>query len=126
MVSELLFLIMSLNHLREWIAPGYKKNKDGNWPTPHNLQEQFFLTIWDLPEFKTINKLCNGTKHFISNQQLTSTVYGVNFDDWDSFDDVQNFDNGPPQIFKVDGINVETVLLKVLEFYSKNWFEKSQ
>lgn len=123
-VSELLFLVMALNHLREWIAPGYKRDDKGNWPTPKNQEAQFFQDIWCLPEFKIINKLCNGTKHYISIPQTTNVEYGLNIDEWESVDDVQNFDNGPPHQFEVDGVNVETVMSKVLEYYSQNWFNK--
>ena len=125
-ISDLFFLIMALNHLREWIAPGYKKDENGMWPLPLNPQQKFFLSIWDLPEFRTINGICNGTKHFISKHKATSAEYGLNFDDWDNIDDIQNFDNGPPKAFKVDDIDIEPVLRKIIEFYSTNWFEKSQ
>jgi len=122
-VSEFLFLVMTLNHLREWIAPGYQRKGKG-WPEPKNQEEQLFRDIWNMPEFQIINGLCNGIKHYKSIPQTTSTEFGLTIDEWESIDDVQDFDNGPPQRFEVDGVDVETIMTKVVEFYSKNWFNK--
>lgn len=124
-VRELLFLVMALNHLREWIAPGYKRDHKGVWPITNGKNEEFFLDIWKLPEFKTINKLCNGTKHcIVKNPKTTDVEYGLPIDEWSDIDGVQDFDSGQPQRFEVDGVNVETVMKTVQEYYSKNWFDK--
>lgn len=60
-----LFLVFSLNHLREWITKsGYKqiqrKNKSG---APLSQEEVFFYKLWGLEEFRTINHFCNQGKH---------------------------------------------------------------
>lgn len=45
-VSDVFFLIMALNHLREWIAPGYHprfndKSKSNEWKETNNGAEIF-------------------------------------------------------------------------------------
>jgi hypothetical protein len=114
---------MGLNHLREWIAPGYK---DIYKETPAVSKEQkFFLKIYDeLPEFKIINASCNGIKHLKSSQN-TNAEYGLKIDDWGLIGDVKSFDDGSPSKFTVDGVDIEITLKKVIDFYSKEWFDKN-
>ncbi len=122
-IEQLFFIIMSLNHLREWIAPGYK---DIYEKTPATTKEQkFFLKIWhELPAFKIINASCNGIKHLKSSQN-TDAKYDLEMNDWDSVDGVKSFDDGPPSKFTVDGVDIEITLKKVINFYSKEWFDKN-
>lgn len=116
-VNELFFIIMGLNHLREWIAPSYDYRSPAQTP-----EQQFFNEIWELSEFKKINKLCNGTKH-LSIAPPTEAKYGLNIDDWYSIDDVLDFDNGPPKQFLVDETDIEDIINAVVEFYYENWFK---
>ncbi|MBT4668620.1 MAG: hypothetical protein HOC17_03680 [Candidatus Ruthia sp.] len=122
-IEQLFFIIMGLNHLREWIAPGYKYDRES--PSPVTKEHKFFVKIYnELPEFKTINASCNGIKHLESSQN-TDAKYGLKIDDWGLFDDVQSFDDGPPSKFTVDGVDIEIILKKVIDFYSKEWFDKN-
>ncbi len=125
-VTELLFLIMALNHLREWIAPGYGRNRDGNWPDPDNDGEQFSQDIYDkCPEFETIRKLCNRTKHIKPITQNTDSENGLPIDEWrGKIDDVADFDKGPAINYFVDDENVIHIINTVIDFYKIEWFEK--
>jgi hypothetical protein len=119
-IEQLFFIIMSLNHIREWIAPGYKHTYK-----PINVEQEFYNDIYELQEFKTIQDLCNGIKHLGSSKN-TEAQYGLKIDDWDAmFDDVKSFDDGPPSKFTVDGMDIENVLDKVIDFYSREWFDKN-
>jgi len=122
-VSDLFFLLMALNHLREWIAPRYCK-RNNKWPEPKNNAELFSRNIYDIPEFDTLRKLCNGTKHLRKNTPKTSASYGLSIDEWNNINDVKSFDNGPPSQFEVNGKDVEELISTVLNYYSENWFNK--
>jgi hypothetical protein len=122
---KLLFLIMALNHLREWIEPGYNK-KDGKWPVANTLKKQFSKKVYMLPEFGTIRKLSNNTKHIISKPPNTDSEHGLPIDEWDDFDSVASFDNGPAIHYLVDGVNVINILDTVINFYKTEWFDKNK
>ncbi len=123
--AELLFLIMALNHLREWIAPGYSKNRNGNWPTPNNDGERFSQDIYDkCPEFETIRKLCNRSKHLKEIPQITDSEHNTTVDEWKDFDSVSNIDKGPATNYFVDDKNVIDIINTVINFYNTEWFEK--
>ncbi len=125
-VTELLFLIMALNHLREWIAPEYGRGQHGNWPIPRNSGDQFFLDIYNkCPKFRTINKLCNRTKHLKSITQNTDSEHGLPINEWkEKIDDILNFDKGPAINYFVDGDNIIDIINTVIDFYKIEWFEK--
>jgi hypothetical protein len=57
-IEELLYIIMGLNHLREWIAPGYDLQKPPKIP-----EETFSRAIYNTPSHETIRLLCNHSKH---------------------------------------------------------------
>ena len=118
-IERLFFILNGLNHLREWIAPNYKPK----YPA-QNKGEDFFNLIWKFEQFKTINELCNGTKHFDCAPANTKGIYGLPIDEWDSVDDVQNFDEGPPIAFTLNGIDVLIYIREVLDFYEHEWFSK--
>ena len=62
--TDFLLLIFILNHLREQIVDGEKFcdiNKIA--PNDRSKEQLLFCDIWDLPEFKIINEICNGAKH---------------------------------------------------------------
>jgi hypothetical protein len=122
---KLLFLIMALNHLREWIAPGYKKDRGGNWPLADTPEKQFSKNIYDnCPEFDTIRKLCNKSKH-INLDPRTGSMHTLTIDDWTGkIDDIADFDNGPATDYFVDGGNVIDIINTVINFYKTEWFEK--
>lgn len=120
-IQELFFIINGLNHLREWIAPDYNyENK------PQNNNEIFFNNIWSLNEFRTINQLCNGTKHLKNTKLKTSAEFGLPLSKWDNVDSVLNFDDGPPSAFYVDSRDIIEIILVVHKYYKSEWFDKLQ
>lgn len=124
-VSELFFLIMSLTHLREWIAPGYKMNKSNHWPDPKNDAEVFSRKIYSLQDYDLLRRVCNGTKHLSGGRPDTSATHGLNIDDWDDFDGVRIVDEGPPSDFYIGDENIYEIMVRVFNYYHHNWFHKN-
>jgi len=114
----LLYLIMGLNHLREWIAPEFGPNKQ----KPITHAEKFYVALWKIPEFKIINAICNRSKHMATISFPLEVQYGANFDDWPDFDSVNDFDCGPPLAYFADGRNLMDVIDVVICFYKKYWY----
>ncbi len=117
--EKLMFIIMGLNHLREWIAPGYSHKQQAQ-----TAEQHFFNSIFALPEYKTINSLCNSSKHLSKFSGATSIVGNVPIDEWENIDSVLNFDVGPPLSYVVDGQDIRVVIETVVRFYDANWFSK--
>jgi len=117
-IEYLLYVIMGLNHLREWIAPGYNPKN-----TPKNPGEVFYQDIWDNKSFQIINSICNGTKHLAKMDLTTSSEYGIPFDDWPEVDAVRIFDLGPPSNYFVDGQNIIEIIDEAVNFYETKWFK---
>lgn len=116
--DELLYLLMGVNHLRDWIAPGFNW-KDG---VPLKIEEHFGVAIFDIAEFKVVNDLCNRSKHMKHLECRFETEYGVQFDDYPEIDSVHDFDNGPPVNYYVDGRNLLDIIEVVLCYYDSNWY----
>ena len=126
-VEILLYVIMGLNHLREWIAPRYNpKCKSGKklWKTPSTDAESFSQAIYKDASFEIIRGLCNGTKHPKQMKANTSSDHDVPFDDWSDIDAVRNWDKGPASVYSVDGIDVINIIDKVIDLYRIEWFKK--
>ncbi len=115
-----LFLVFALNHLREWIA-------DSNYDAINakkvsgialNKAENFFCNIWRLKEFKTVNGLCNRSKHhLVSSHSKTSITQGFHCGSpcGDSLDQTY---------YLIDGIDSRIIFAAViLEYY--NWFKSN-
>lgn len=129
-IEDLLYVLMGLNHLREWIAPGY------NWKNPPETPSQkFFNSIYETSEFKTVKALCNRTKHFELSQNKTPSEYEFNktssehdlkIDDWPEIDSVKNFDLGPVSNYFVDGKNITNILDGLVEYYKENYFNSKK
>lgn len=117
--NVLLYLIMGVNHLRDWIAPGFDW-KDGKPMTPG---QKFGADIFNLPEFKIVNAVCNRSKHMGRLAYCLGTEYGTMIDEWPDIDSVANFDNGPPVGYSVDGRNLLEIINVVLRYYESNWYE---
>lgn len=119
---NLFFLLSALNHLREWIAPGYKSRK-----APAKMpNEIFFNSVFDnCAEWKLINSLCNGLKHIdpITPTQ-TSDNASSRLSDWHTMAGVTSLAHGHPQKFTVEGQDVIEILEAVRNYYATNWFEK--
>ena len=56
--EHLLLLVLGLSHLREWIAPGYKRGI-----TPRNRAESFAAILFENPDYQTVLLLANHAKH---------------------------------------------------------------
>ncbi|MHC4268383.1 MAG: hypothetical protein ACYSTS_07945 [Planctomycetota bacterium] len=116
-IEDLLYVLMGLNHLREWIAPCY------NWKNPPETPSQkFYHSIFKTPEFRTVNALCNRSKHLELRPDKTPSEYDLKIDDWPEIDSVRNFDLGPASNYFVDGKNITNVLDGLVEYYKENWF----
>lgn len=115
-----LFLVMGANHLREWIAPGYDHKR-----TAKTKAEKFYNKIFEDPNFKIVNQLCNNAKHLKGVSQETSYVGGLNVDDWPGLIDdlIGNWDSGPPTGFYVDGTEIGDILTSLLGKYQSDWFD---
>lgn len=75
----LLFLLFSLNHLREWIA-GTTPQGIRNIPKSALKQHhKFFTRIGYKQDFQIINRLCNRSKHYITkpDQHKTDILEGA-------------------------------------------------
>jgi hypothetical protein len=95
--ADLFALLMGLNHLREWIAPGYRPRRD----QACNPAQLFYDKIYGLPEWKTINELCNKTKHLKQVRANETVGYELPFNQWPNVSSVVNFSKGPPTGFSV-------------------------
>lgn len=117
----LLFLLFSLNHLREWIAGiGYQelrnKNKRG-----HELSEaeKFCLELDDLNEFKVVRSMCNRSKHHkITCGDKTSVTVGATCNSWCS-------DSLGQKYYWINDIDSRVILFTVIREYFL-WFERQQ
>lgn len=118
---NLFFLLSVLNHLREWIAPGYKWEATASTPN-----EVFFNSIYDnCSEWGLVNSLCNGLKHFdpITYPQTRDNASSL-LSDWHTMGSVTSLVHGHPQKFTVEGRDVIEILEAVRNYYATNWFEK--
>ncbi|CAM3619175.1 hypothetical protein [Thalassospira profundimaris] len=89
--QDILYVVMVLAHLREWIAPG---ENFGKGAIAKNAAHQFGIDLFnECPAFVDLLGLCNGTKH--TKPPPTEVGGSLNIDDWLSVDDVHDFDNGP-------------------------------
>lgn len=114
--EALLYIIMGLNHLREWIAPGYDSRH-----TPKAPEERFSKTIYDDAGHAVIRRLCNATKH--SDRPInTSTDHEANVLAWPDFLGVADFFKGPPIAHFVEGQPIEAYIESVLALY-RSWFK---
>ncbi|GCE65922.1 hypothetical protein OMCYN_01868 [cyanobiont of Ornithocercus magnificus] len=131
-IEDVFFLILGLNHLREWIAPGYDHKQEAK-----STEQKFYNEIFKNNDFKIIRQLSNNAKHLLKNPMGTSRSSGLSIDDYPPIDEVSNFDEGPPSGFyveveikdegKTDEKRTETkdvgeVLQNLLEIYRK-WFQ---
>lgn len=114
--EELFFLIFSLAHLREWIAPNYCHKNEAK-----SKGEVFFNTIFENPQYKIILSLCNHAKH-LDIKHITKTEHNIPFDEWENIDKVHNFDLGPVSHYFVDEQDLNTIIQNVIDFYEQEWF----
>ena len=125
--QTLFFLLAALNHLREWIAPGYKPNTDKNGNlrnTPKTAGEKFYVLIYENPEWRLINELCNGYKHCLPSESVQDDNASSLMADMHSLTGVNSLSHGHSQCYEVNGRGVVEVMETVRDFYQKEWFEK--
>lgn len=92
--------------------------------TPANDAEHFFLAIYADRDWKIVNSICNQAKHEGHVPNLDAE-YGLRLSSWGLVSDVRSFSNGPPSKFTVDGQDIEPILERVIDFYRRNWFQKT-
>ena len=117
---NLFFLLSGLNHLREWIAPGYSHKDPAD--TPNKV---FYNSIYHhCPEWKLVNSLCNGLKHFDPYPYSTSDNASKLLVNFNSLSGVTSLEHGHPQKFTVKGRDAIDILAAARNYYEKNWFAK--
>lgn len=114
-LEEAYFLIFSLNHLREWIYPGYRPSN-----MPKNDEEKKFQIIYESSDFQIINDLANHTKHLKNIQSGSIRRYQM-IDDWPSLDDVGLISIGHVE-YKVEGKELVEVIKNVIHVYNQTYF----
>ncbi|MEN9490549.1 MAG: hypothetical protein RJA63_998 [Pseudomonadota bacterium] len=128
--ADLMLLIMGLNHLREWIAPGYKPfNKDRTLkPRPPGTAEELSWKIAQLAEFNTLRLLCNHNKHTKNDlaRKLQTQYDAPLMSQWGKLSDVSTLSDGPPTDYLIDDENVLDAIKTVLDFYRSEWFSRSK
>lgn len=115
-----LFIVFSLNHLREWIAGNgakevYDKSKAGKELSDG---EVFLLEIGTLSEFNLVRLLCNKSKHIsvsLPYELTTSRGFHVDSPCTDSLDQLY---------YTIDGLDSRHVFCVVMQKYSE-WFLKN-
>lgn len=118
--QDLLLLVFGLTHLREWIAPGYDPKRHALTPAA-----KFYQSIFELEEFRTLQGLCNRSKHMSASTSIMGTLHESTIDDWPDVDSVPDFDRGFPTAYSVDERDMDHVIRVVLKFYEDHWFQGS-
>ena len=97
-MRDLMYVIMGLNHLREWIAPGYKfDHKRQRWPKAIMPEQIFSRMIYSLQDFKLLREVCNKTKH-MTKKISTAVEYGPTLAEWESLASVNSLARGYPKV----------------------------
>jgi hypothetical protein len=123
MPDQLLLLVLGLAHLREWIAPGYKRGA-----VAKNAAENFVASLFEFSDYQTIHLLANHAKHqrrmALPEAQTTTCVEMV--DDRDTpIDSWIDFDAGPASAHHYGNCDLSDVLERVASFYRDHWFSLS-
>ncbi len=115
-IEDLFFIIMGLNHLREWIAPNYNRENKAQ-----TRGEEFYNEIFKNEDFRTVKELCNGSKHLKPGGE---TRYKSDFPitDWPDISSVRSIEEGPPSTFYANGEEVGNILERLSDFYRDRWF----
>lgn len=116
-VAMLLYVIMGLNHLCEWI-------KNSSYPDQQSraAAQKFYKWIFLQNEYKTIKELSNRTKHLKRVAEATGSDRGVMMSDWQPLARVKSLALGVAKDYTVDGGNVIDLLETVVDFYESEWF----
>lgn len=113
----LLFLLFSLNHLREWIAGSSYETLDAKRLAGKPLlpNEALYFQLATLEEFQTIRSLCNRSKHFsVRRGGCTSVTHGLTVESpcGDSLDQTY---------YRIDDIDSRDIFFPVMREYCE-WF----
>jgi hypothetical protein len=118
--EDIIAIIMIVNHLREWISPGFGPDSSKNWPVAKTPADDVSRKVYEHPMFSTIRKLCNGTKH-AKKVPVTATAYETDVYKWSNVYDVKDVYKGSPCRHLVDCRPVETFIEPIMELY-RAWF----
>ena len=119
--EDLLLLVLGLAHLREWIAPNYRRES-----TPKNCAERFAAMLFEDPNYQTVLLLANHAKHqrrhALPSTQMTSFVetideQGIPIDSW------PDFECGPASAYQYGDQNLEEIFVAVASLYREQWFK---
>src|SRR5882672_8263136 len=70
-IEDAFLLVLGIAHLREWIAPGYKGQRQ-----PRNPAERFSDALFRLDAYQTILHIANHAKHQFKDETLiTKSVH---------------------------------------------------
>lgn len=112
----LLFMLFSLNHLREWIAGASREALEPRRKNGTLLpNEELYYELWAMNEFRVINSLCNRSKHHdISGGVQTSITQGMtcNSPCSDSLEQIY---------YRIDGRDSRGIFFPVVRKYVE-WF----
>ncbi|CAA6604748.1 conserved hypothetical protein [Rhodospirillaceae bacterium LM-1] len=117
--EDLLYVILGLNHLREWIAPGYNPEKK-KWPPNDTDEKTISKKIYESPQHIIVRELSNFAKHLRKDRQASYSG-GAAIDEWSDIDSVANFDIGPPTAHSVDNHPIEEIIEPLIRLY-EDWF----
>lgn len=118
--EDIIYVIMGLNHLREWIAPESSAKKYR--PTCTDQEKQFSSTMYDDPNFTRLRHITNGTKHLKVSNTVTTAVGGTSVDEWPDWDAALDVDAGLPSEHLIDGEPARNVIDPVVAMYQE-WFD---
>lgn len=118
--EDLLLLILGLAHLREWIAPNFKRGA-----TPSNSAERFVAMLYENPDYQTVLLLANHAKHqrrrALPEIQTRSSVETI--DERDTpIDSWLDFDEGPASSYHYGDRDLADVFRAVAALYKERWF----
>lgn len=113
-----LFLVFSLNHLREWIArrsnETIRKKSEG---IELSDEEKLFYRLQDMNEFLIVNELCNRSKHHrLTGGSKTSISVGFMCGS-------QCGDALSQKYYLIDGLDSRSIFAAVIREYHQ-WFER--
>jgi len=126
--ENLLYVIIGLTHIREWISPNYNPDRNGWWREPRTDAEVFSKMMYEKECFTKLKETANGVKHARplqnKNKVNVNTNYSETLKDWDTLGDVKKLSQGAPVGHEIDGLNVDYIINNVIEMY-REWFNGS-
>jgi len=118
--DQLLLLVLGLAHLREWIAPAYRRGG-----IPKTAGERFAAMLFENPNYQTVLLLANHAKHQRRDAlpETQTTWFVETFDERDTpIDSWLDFDQGPASSYQYGQRNLVDVFKAVASLYEQHWF----